>query len=337
LSLPDFSMKELLEAGVHFGHQTHRWNPKMKDFIYGEHNNIHIIDLSQTMGMLRNALSAVKEVTQSGGRILFVGTKRQASEIISESASQCAQYYVNHRWLGGTLTNWKTISNTIARLKSIQETLDQEDSAGLTKKELLKLTRERDKLELSIGGIKNMGSLPDLIFVIDTVREQIAIKEANKLNIPIAAIIDTNSDPEGITYPIPGNDDSTKSIRLYCDLMSQAALDGISVQSQKVQEEIVKNEDEQPKASDIKESKNSEEVIDNPNAFIIDRERPRTHLSFGFGIHRCVGNRLADMQLEILWEEIMKRFNNIEVLAEPDRVNSSFVKGYLSLPVRITD
>ena len=187
-------MKELLEAGVHFGHQTHRWNPKMKDFIYGEHNNIHIIDLSQTMGMLKNALGAVREVTQSGGRILFVGTKRQASETISESASQCAQYYVNHRWLGGTLTNWKTISNTIARLKSIQETLDEEESAGLTKKELLKLTRERDKLELSIGGIKNMGSLPDLIFVIDTVREQIAIKEANKLNIPIAAIIDTNCD-----------------------------------------------------------------------------------------------------------------------------------------------
>ena len=246
MSLPNFSIKELLEAGVHFGHQTHRWNPKMKEFIYGEHNNIHIIDLSQTMGMFRNALTAVKEVTQNGGRILFVGTKRQASDIISESATQCAQYFVNHRWLGGTLTNWKTISNSIARLKSIQETLDNEESAGLTKKELLKLTRERDKLELSIGGIKNMGSLPDLIFVIDTVREQIAIKEANKLNIPIAAIIDTNSDPEGITYPIPGNDDSTKSIRLYCDLISQAAIDGISVQSKKVQEttqETTKNGD----------------------------------------------------------------------------------------------
>ena len=213
-------MKELLEAGVHFGHQTHRWNPKMKDFIYGEHNNIHIIDLSQTMGMLKNALGAVKEVTQSGGRILFEGTKRQASETISESASQCAQYYVNHRWLGGTLTNWKTISNTIARLKSIQGTLDEEESAGLTKKELLKLTRERDKLELSIGGIKNMGSLPDLIFVIDTVREQIAIKEANKLNIPIAAIIDTNCDPEIVDIPIPGNDDSIGSIKLILQTLS---------------------------------------------------------------------------------------------------------------------
>ncbi len=259
-------MKELLEAGVHFGHQTHRWNPKMKDFIYGEHNNIHIIDLSQTMGMLRNALGAVREVTQSGGRILFVGTKRQASETISDSASQCAQYYVNHRWLGGTLTNWKTISNTIARLKSIQETLDEEESAGLTKKELLKLTRERDKLELSIGGIKNMGSLPDLIFVIDTVREQIAIKEANKLNIPIAAIIDTNCDPEGITYPIPGNDDSTKSIKLYCDLVSKAVLDGISIQSQKVQEE---NQDkkEKPKKETVSEEDNKyKELSDTPKA-----------------------------------------------------------------------
>ena len=257
-------MKELLEAGVHFGHQTHRWNPKMKDFIYGEHNNIHIIDLSQTMGMLKNALGAVREVTQSGGRILFVGTKRQASETISESASQCAQYYVNHRWLGGTLTNWKTISNTIARLKSIQETLDEEESAGLTKKELLKLTRERDKLELSIGGIKNMGSLPDLIFVIDTVREQIAIKEANKLNTPIAAIIDTNCDPEGITYPIPGNDDSTKSIKLYCDLVSQAALDGISIQSQKVQEETQDKKEKPQKETASKEDNKSKELSDTP-------------------------------------------------------------------------
>ena len=238
----------------------------MKDFIYGEHNNIHIIDLSQTMGMLKNALGAIREVTQSGGRILFVGTKRQASETISESASQCAQYYVNHRWLGGTLTNWKTISNTIARLKSIQETLDEEESAGLTKKELLKLTRERDKLELSIGGIKNMGSLPDLIFVIDTVREQIAIKEANKLNIPIAAIIDTNCDPEGITYPIPGNDDSTKSIKLYCDLVSQAVLDGISIQSQKVQEENQDKKEKPKKETVSKEDNKSKELSDAPKA-----------------------------------------------------------------------
>jgi len=261
-------MKELLEAGVHFGHQTHRWNPKMKEFIYGEHNNIHIINLTLTMHMLRNAMMAVSEVTKSGGRILFVGTKRQASEIISDSASQCAQYYVNHRWLGGTLTNWKTISNTISRLKSIQTTLDEVESAGLTKKELLKLTRERDKLELSIGGIKNMGSLPDLIFVIDTVREQIAIKEAKKLNIPIAAIIDSNSDPDGITFPIPGNDDSTKSIKLYCDLISQAALDGISIQSKedvKTQDNSKKGEEKSLSKSDIVGEKQKRDIKDQKN------------------------------------------------------------------------
>ena len=268
MALPDFSMKELLEAGVHFGHQTHRWNPKMKEFIYGEHNNIHIINLTLTMHMLRNAMMAVSEVTKSGGRILFVGTKRQASEIISDSASQCAQYYVNHRWLGGTLTNWKTISNTISRLKSIQKTLDEVESAGLTKKELLKLTRERDKLELSIGGIKNMGSLPDLIFVIDTVREQIAIKEAKKLNIPIAAIIDSNSDPDGITFPIPGNDDSTKSIKLYCDLISQAALDGISIQSKedvKTQDNPKKGEEKSLSKSDIVGEKQKRDIKDQKN------------------------------------------------------------------------
>lgn len=268
MALPDFSMKELLEAGVHFGHQTHRWNPKMKEFIYGEHNNIHIINLTLTMHMLRNAMTVVSEVTKSGGRILFVGTKRQASEIISDSASQCAQYYVNHRWLGGTLTNWKTISNTISRLKSIQATLDEVESAGLTKKELLKLTRERDKLELSIGGIKNMGSLPDLIFVIDTVREQIAIKEAKKLNIPIAAIIDSNSDPDGITYPIPGNDDSTKSIKLYCDLISQAALDGISIQSKedvKIQDNPKENEEKSLSKPDVVDEKQKKVIKDQIN------------------------------------------------------------------------
>ena len=260
MALPEFSMKELLEAGVHFGHQTHRWNPKMKDYIYGEHNNIHIIDLSQTVHMLRNAMVAVSEVTKSEGRILFVGTKRQASEIISETATQCAQYYINHRWLGGTLTNWKTISNTIERLKSIQKTLDDVESAGLTKKELLKLTRERDKLELSIGGIKDMGRLPDLIFVIDTVREQIAVKEAQKLNIPIAAIIDTNSNPEGITYPIPGNDDSTKSIKLYCELISQAALDGISVQTKQFKKELTNDEEKLEVDNNAKNNKESKET-----------------------------------------------------------------------------
>ena len=228
MALPDYSMSELLEAGAHFGHQKHRWNPKMEPFIFGVRNNIHILDLSQTIPLLHRALTAVRDVTKSGGRILFVGTKRQGQEIIANAANDCAQYYMNHRWYGGTLTNWKTISNTIKRLRTIEDLLDNDDLSGLTKKELLKLNREKEKLDTSIGGIKDMGGLPDLIFVLDTVKEQIAIQEATKLNIPIAAIIDSNSNPDGITYPIPGNDDSTKSISLFCDLISKAALDGIA-------------------------------------------------------------------------------------------------------------
>ena len=228
MALPDYSMSELLEAGAHFGHQKHRWNPKMEPFIFGVRNNIHILDLSKTIPLLHRALTAVRDVTKSGGRILFVGTKRQGQEIIANAANDCAQYYMNHRWYGGTLTNWKTISNTIKRLRSIEDLLDNEDLSGLTKKELLKLNREKEKLDTSIGGIKDMGGLPDLIFVLDTVKEQIAIQEATKLNIPVAAVIDSNSNPDGITYPIPGNDDSTKAISLFCDLISKAALDGIA-------------------------------------------------------------------------------------------------------------
>ena len=228
MALPDYSMSELLEAGAHFGHQKHRWNPKMEPFIFGVRNNIHILDLSQTIPLLHRALTAVRDVTKSGGRILFVGTKRQGQEIIANAANDCAQYYMNHRWYGGTLTNWKTISNTIKRLRTIEDLLENDDLSGLTKKELLKLNREKEKLDTSIGGIKDMGGLPDLIFVLDTVKEQIAIQEATKLNIPIAAIIDSNSNPDGVTYPIPGNDDSTKSISLFCDLISKAALDGIA-------------------------------------------------------------------------------------------------------------
>jgi small subunit ribosomal protein S2 len=228
MALPEYSMNDLLESGAHFGHQKHRWNPKMEPYIFGIKNNIHILDLSQTIPLLHHALAAVRDVTKSGGRILFVGTKRQGQEIIANAANDCAQYYMNHRWYGGTLTNWKTISKTIARLRSIEESLESEESSGLTKKELLKLNREKDKLDTSIGGIKDMGGLPDLIFVLDTVKEQIAIQEATKLNIPIAAVIDSNSNPEGITYPIPGNDDSTKAISLFCNLISKAALDGIA-------------------------------------------------------------------------------------------------------------
>jgi len=200
----------------------------MEPYIFGVRNNIHILDLSQTIPLLHRALTAVRDVTKSGGRILFVGTKRQGQEIIANAANDCAQYYMNNRWYGGTLTNWKTISNTIKRLRTIEDLLDNDDLSGLTKKELLKLNREKEKLDTSIGGIKDMGGLPDLIFVLDTVKEQIAIQEATKLNIPIAAIIDSNSNPDGVTYPIPGNDDSTKSISLFCDLISKAALDGIA-------------------------------------------------------------------------------------------------------------
>jgi small subunit ribosomal protein S2 len=228
MALPDFTMRQLLEAGAHFGHQTHRWNPKMERYIFGARANIHIIDLSQTMPLLHQALVKVREVAASGGRVLFVGTKRQASEPVAAGAKRCAQYYVNHRWLGGTLTNWRTISGSIARLRELEGVLDGGDSGGRTKKELLKLTREREKLELSLGGIKDMGGIPDLMFVIDTNKEAIAILEARKLNIPVVAILDTNSDPMGISFPVPGNDDAARALQFYCDLVADAVLDGLT-------------------------------------------------------------------------------------------------------------
>jgi len=227
MALPDFSMRQLLEAGVHFGHQTHRWNPKMDSFIYGSRNNIHIIDLAQTVPLFHRALQQVSDTVAKGGRILFVGTKRQASEAIAEAARRSAQYYVNSRWLGGTLTNWKTISKSIERLRSLDEMLEG-GAQGLTKKERLSLTRERDKLVRALGGIKDMGGVPDLLFVIDTNKESIAIAEARRLGIPIAAVVDTNCNPDGITYPIPGNDDAGRAVALYCDFIARAAIDGIS-------------------------------------------------------------------------------------------------------------
>ncbi|WP_397401597.1 30S ribosomal protein S2 [Phenylobacterium sp.] len=228
MALPDFSMRQLLEAGAHFGHQTHRWNPKMDKFIFGSRSNIHIIDLSQSIPLLHQALVKVREVAAGGGRILFVGTKRQASDPIAVAAKRCAQYYVNHRWLGGTLTNWRTVSGSIARLRELETLLEGGDGAGRLKKEVLKLTRERDKLELSLGGIKDMGGIPDLMFVIDTNKEAIAIQEARKLNIPVIAILDTNCNPDGITYPVPGNDDAARAIQLYCDLLADSVLDGLA-------------------------------------------------------------------------------------------------------------
>jgi small subunit ribosomal protein S2 len=227
MALPEFTMRQLLEAGVHFGHQSHRWNPKMAPFIFGSRNNIHIVDLAQTVPLLHHALQAVSDTVAKGGRILFVGTKRQAQDGVADAAKRCAQYFVNSRWLGGTLTNWKTISASIKRLRHLDEVLSGGDANAYTKKERLTLQRERDKLDRSLGGIKDMGGLPDLIFVIDTNKEDIAIQEAQRLNIPVAAIVDTNSDPKGITYVVPGNDDAGRAIALYCDLIARAAIDGI--------------------------------------------------------------------------------------------------------------
>jgi small subunit ribosomal protein S2 len=230
MALPDYSMRQLLEAGVHFGHQTHRWNPKMGSFIYGARNGIHIMDLSQTVPLLHQALVAVRDAVAGGGRVLFVGTKRQAQEEIAASARRSAQYFINSRWLGGTLTNWKTISNSIKRLRELEELFDG-GAQGFTKREQLTLQREKDKLEMALGGIKDMGGIPDILFVIDTNKEAIAIKEANRLGIPVVAVLDSNSDPAGIDFPIPGNDDAGRAIALYCDLIARSAIDGISQSS----------------------------------------------------------------------------------------------------------
>ncbi len=229
MALPDFSMRQLLEAGVHFGHQVHLWNPKMASYIYGDRNNIHIIDLSQTVPALSRALKIVSDTVSDGGRVLFVGTKRQATDIIAEAARRSAQYYVNARWLGGMLTNWQTISNSIKRLREVEELLAGE-MHGYTKKERLSITREHDKLTRALGGIKDMGGLPDILFVVDINKEAIALREAKRLNIPVVAVVDTNCDPDLVDHPIPGNDDAGRAINLYCDLICKAALDGISRQ-----------------------------------------------------------------------------------------------------------
>ncbi len=229
MGLPEFSMRQLLEAGVHFGHQTARWNPKMGQYIYGSRNGIHIMDLTQTVPMLDQALQAIRDTVAKGGRILFVGTKRQAAKPIAEAAEKSAQFYMNHRWLGGTLTNWQTVSQSINRLKAIDEA-SSTGFSGLTKKERLGMEREQGKLQASLGGIAEMGGTPDLLFVIDVNKEDLAIAEAKKLGIPVVAVVDTNCSPEGVDYPIPGNDDAARAIALYCDLAARAALDGMSAQ-----------------------------------------------------------------------------------------------------------
>ncbi len=243
MALPSFTIRQLLEAGVHFGHSTRRWNPKMQPWLFGERNGVHIIDLQQTAPLLYRAMQAIEKTVAGGGRVLFVGTKRQASPIIAEAAKRCGQYYVNHRWLGGMLTNWKTVSASIRRLRELEEKMGNQ-AEGLTKKELLQLSRQKEKLELTLGGIKEMGGIPDMIVVIDTNKEAIAIKEANNLNIPVIGILDSNSDPAGVDLPVPGNDDAIRAISAYCDLFSGAVLSGI-------QEEIVKNDGDLGEAEEV--------------------------------------------------------------------------------------
>jgi small subunit ribosomal protein S2 len=228
MALPSFTMRQLLEAGVHFGHTIRRWNPKMSPYLFGVRNGIHILDLQQTYPLLNQALKAVHDVVAEGGRVLFVGTKIQAADKIKDAAKKCGQYYINHRWLGGMMTNWKTVNQSIKTLKDLD--VELENPGRLTKKEVLQLQRQRDKLEAAIGGIREMGGLPDILFVIDTNKESIAIEEANRLGIPVVAVLDSNSNPEGVKYPIPGNDDAIRAIEMYCDLISAAALDGLQAE-----------------------------------------------------------------------------------------------------------
>ena len=227
MSLPTFTMRQLLEAGVHFGHHTRRWNPKMDPYIFGKRNNIHIINLEKTVPMLYEALDAIQSIAKNGGKFLFVGTKRSASELIAQAAINCGQYYVNHRWLGGMLTNWETVSKSIRKLKNLEERIETGEINSLTKKERLQIERQKEKLDLTLGGIKNMNGIPDAIFIIDTNKESIAGLEANNLNIPVIAICDTNTNPSGVDYPIPGNDDALRAISLYCDLVAASVLKGL--------------------------------------------------------------------------------------------------------------
>jgi small subunit ribosomal protein S2 len=258
MATPDFSLRQLLEAGVHFGHQTKRWNPKMEPYLYGSKNGIHIIDLTQTVPMLDRALEMVKETTSRGGRVLFVGTKRQAQKPIAEAADKCAQYYMNHRWLGGTLTNWKTVSNSINRLKQI-DTAMEEGTDGLTKKERLGMERDQSKLQASLGGIREMGGTPEVLFVIDVNKEDLAVAEANKLGIPVVAVVDSNCSPDGIDYPIPGNDDASRAISFYCDLIARAALAGMSAQLGDSGVDLGESEDAPLEAALLDESDVSDE------------------------------------------------------------------------------
>ena len=260
MNLPNYNIRQLLEAGVHFGHQTHRWNPLMDEYIYGSRNGIHILDLTQTLTMLDVALNEIHKLVSKGGSVLFVGTKRQAQHAIAEAATKCAQYYINYRWLGGTLTNWNTVSNSILRLKDLEE-FDESQLSLFTKKERLNIEKEHQKLNLSLGGIKEMKNIPDMLFVVDTNKEAIAIKEAKKIGIPVVAILDSNSSTDGVDFPIPGNDDASRAISLYCDLVSKTILDGM--ESHLGSAGIDLGESEAPSSGDLPEEKSSENDISN--------------------------------------------------------------------------
>ncbi|WP_135466847.1 30S ribosomal protein S2 [Crenalkalicoccus roseus] len=274
MAMPTVSLRTLLEAGVHFGHHTRRWNPKMAPYIFGVRNQVHILDLQQTVPMLDRALRAIRDTVAAGGRVLFVGTKKAAAEYVAEAATRCGQYYVNHRWLGGMLTNWKTITGSIKRLKQMEERLSG-DTRGLTKKEVLMLTREKEKLDRALGGIKEMGGLPNILFVIDVVKEKLAIDEANKLGIPVVAVVDSNADPTGIAYPIPGNDDAIRAINLYCDLVAAAVFDGISAELQASGVDIGAAEELPPEEPELAEPAAGEPVLEEAQAsptIGVDRE-----------------------------------------------------------------
>ena len=283
MTMPSFTMKELLEAGIHFGHQKNRWNPKMEPYLFGERNGIHIIDLQQSYPLITKALKVLRDVGANGGRVLFVGTKRQAQSIVAETAVNSGQYFMNHRWLGGTLTNWKTISKSIVKLKKYEEILNKEDT-GLTKKELVGIQKHKTKLEASLGGIKDMGGLPDAIFVIDTNKEHIAITEANVLKIPVIAIVDSNSNPDGVDFPIPGNDDATRAIAFYCRLASEAILDGLQATfsaagkdagaSEQIKEDLtVKAPSKEKNAAEPIETQKSSNSVDNSSSPAIENEK----------------------------------------------------------------
>jgi small subunit ribosomal protein S2 len=321
-------MRQLLEAGCHFGHQAHRWNPKMASFIFGARNNIHIIDLAQSTPLLHQALVQVSDTVAKGGRVLFVGTKRTASEAIAEAAKRSAQYYINHRWLGGTLTNWKTISQSIRRLRLLEETLSG-DTRGRTKKEVLELTRDREALNKSLGGIKDMGGLPDLLFVIDTNKEAIAIAEARKLGIPIVAIVDTNCDPDGIDFPIPGNDDAGRAITLYCDLVARAAIDGIERGQAGAGVDIGASENPPAEAIAVKKQFRG---IEAPRGEADDLKRIHA------GITPKIEQRLNDLGVYHFWQIADLDEENMQLLDKAVRLRGQIAKdGWVAAAKKLVD